>query len=84
MDFDSLRAQVQLRGDFFRAFALADQLEHFEFAVRELLDRRTASPRRPEKISRIFADIFSLTYICPLRTWRIACLNFLPPSCFMT
>ena len=37
----------------------------------------------PEKFSRMRADIFSLTKTRPASTWRIACKNFCPPSCFM-
>src|SRR4051812_13679002 len=40
MDVDGLRAEMKLFSDVPCAFALADELEHFEFAVRQLLNRR--------------------------------------------
>jgi hypothetical protein len=49
-------------GDLASGETFADQLKHLEFAIAKLLDRRTL--RRscpPEKISRMCADILSLT-----------------------
>src|SRR4051812_41831526 len=42
MDFDGLDAEVELLSDLAGAFALADELEGFEFAVAQALDGRTA------------------------------------------
>ena len=41
MDFDGLHAEVKLLSDLAGAFALADELENFEFAVGQLLNGRT-------------------------------------------
>ncbi len=62
MHLDGFHAQMQELGDVARALAAPDQLEHFKFAVGKPLDgSAAASACRPEKFSRIRADIFSLT-----------------------
>ena len=49
MDINGFRAQVEVFGDFPRAFALADKLQDFEFPVAKFLDRRAGAAWAPAR-----------------------------------